>query len=106
MLSTRSAIADYLQSGQEGKYYYRMVETVLARDRNWVRWKLESCPSIVKDAVTPQENASAQTGAKQATANRRMKARPAGAVDVSFLADADPTKGLEKLKDPSRYAEP
>lgn len=103
VLATRLAIAGYLQAGPEGKYYYRMVETVLARDKNWVRWKLESCPSIVKDAVTPQENKDAQAGARQATANRRMKARPTGAVDVSFLAEADSTKGLESLKDPSRY---
>jgi len=81
-----------------------MVETVLARDKNWVKWKLESCPSIVKDAVTPQENAEAQIGAKQATATRRMKARPPGAIDVSFLADEDPDKGLAQLRNSSRYA--
>lgn len=102
MLSTRGAIATYLQAGPDGSYYYRMVETVLARDKNWVRWKLESCPSIVRDAVTPQENKDAQAGAKQATANRRMKARPAGAIDVSFLAETDYDKGLERLKDPTR----
>lgn len=79
-----------------------MVETVLARDKNWVRWKLESCPSIVKGPVTPQANAEAMTGAKQATANKRMKARPAGSIDVSFLTNLDGVKDLERLKDRSR----
>ncbi|KAL1311353.1 hypothetical protein AAFC00_001527 [Neodothiora populina] len=106
VLATRSAIAEFLQSGPEGKYYYRMVETVLARDKNWVRWKLESCPSIVKDAVTPKENAESQAGAKQATTNKRMKAKPAGAIDVSFLAEVDNVKGLERLRDPSRFTAP
>lgn len=83
-----------------------MVETVLARDKNWVRWKLESCPSIVKNAVTPRENEEALAGAKQATANKRMKARPAGAIDVSFLTQSNSAHGLERLKDRSRYEYP
>lgn len=101
--ATRSEIAQYLQTGPEGKYYHRMVETVLARDKNWVRWKLESCPSIVKDAIAPEANAEAKAGARQSTATRRVKARPAGAVDVSFLAETNSIKSSEKLQDPSRY---
>ncbi|KAH0285983.1 nuclear matrix protein [Aureobasidium namibiae CBS 147.97] len=104
--STRSKIAGYLQEGPEGKFYYRMVDTVLSRDKNWVRWKLESCPPIVKDAVTPEENAQAKSGARQATANRRLKAKQMGAIDVTFLAEVDNAKGLEALKDASRFTAP
>ncbi|KAG9957610.1 nuclear matrix protein, partial [Aureobasidium melanogenum] len=104
--STRSKIAGYLQEGPEGKFYYRMVDTVLSRDKNWVRWKLESCPPIVKDAVTPEENAEAKSGARQATVNRRLKAKPMGAIDVTFLAEVDNAKGLEALKDASRFTAP
>lgn len=80
-----------------------MVDTVLSRDKNWVRWKLESCPPIVRDAVTPEENSQAKSGARQATVNRRLKPKPMGAIDVTFLAEVDNAKGLEGLKDPSRY---
>lgn len=80
-----------------------MVDTVLSRDKNWVRWKLESCPSIVKDAVDPGDHSTAKSGARNATANRRMKSKPMGAIDVTFLSEADNAKGLERLKDPSRY---
>ncbi|KAK6003513.1 hypothetical protein QM012_009284 [Aureobasidium pullulans] len=106
VISTRSKIAGYLQEGPEGKFYYRMVDTVLSRDKNWVRWKLESCPPIVRDAVTPEENTEAKSGARQATVNRRLKAKPMGAIDVTFLAEVDNAKGLEALKDASRFTAP
>ncbi|KAI4718645.1 nuclear matrix protein [Aureobasidium sp. EXF-10727] len=106
VVSTRSKIAGYLQEGPEGKFYYRMVDTVLSRDKNWVRWKLESCPPIVRDAVTPEENTEAKSGARQATVNRRLKAKPMGAIDVTFLAEVDNAKGLEALKDASRFTAP
>ncbi|THY24031.1 nuclear matrix protein [Aureobasidium pullulans] len=106
VISTRSRIAGYLQEGPEGKFYYRMVDTVLSRDKNWVRWKLESCPQIVKEAVTPEENTEAKSGARQATVNKRLKAKPMGAIDVTFLAEVDNAKGLEALKDASRFTAP
>lgn len=105
VISTRSRIAGYLQEGPEGKFYYRMVDTVLSRDKNWVRWKLESCPQIVKEAVTPEENTEAKSGARQATVNKRLKAKPMGAIDVTFLAEVDNAKGLEALKEASRYVQ-
>ncbi|KAI5269479.1 nuclear matrix protein [Aureobasidium subglaciale] len=104
--STRSKIAGYLQEGPEGKFYYRMVDTVLSRDKNWVRWKLESCPPIVRDAVTPEEHTEAKSGARQATVNKRLKAKPIGAIDVTFLAEVDNAKGLEGLKNASRFTAP
>jgi THO complex subunit 1 len=103
--STRNKIAGYLQEGPEGKFYYRMVDTVLSRDKNWVRWKLESCPPIVRDAVTPEENTEAKAGARQATINKRLKTKPMGSIDVTFLAEVDNAKGLEALKDASRYVQ-
>lgn len=102
MTSARSKITNYLQEGPEGKFYHRMVDTVLSRDKNWVRWKLVSCPSIVKDAVNPEDHSAAKAGARNATTSRRMKSKPMGAIDVSFLSETDNAKGLERLKDPSR----
>jgi len=62
---------------------------------------MEKCPAIVADAVSSEDIAVAKTSARHATANRRLKARPMGAIDLTFLADAD--NGLERLKDPTRY---
>ncbi|TKA66935.1 hypothetical protein B0A49_07104 [Cryomyces minteri] len=85
-LSTRSTIADYLRQGPEGKFYYRMVDTVLTRDKNWYL--------------------KAKLGAQKATANKRLRASPMGSLDLTFLSDAEIANGLKMLKDPNRYCMP
>lgn len=104
-VSTRQTIKQSLQSTADGRFYDRMVETVLARDKNWVRWKVESCPSIVRDAVSTQQELDARAGARGYTRPRKLPERPMGAMDWSFLAEGD-GGGLEALKDPSRYGAP
>lgn len=102
--TTRSAITSYLSLTQEGRGYCRMVETVLARDKNWVRWKVESCPSIVRGPVSTEEEMAARKGARDATRPRRFGARADNSMDLSFLDEG--SGGLEALKDPSRYTAP
>ena len=87
-LATRAKIAEYLQagSGTEGKSYYRMVDTVLSRDKNWVRWKAESCANISREAVPPAEILAARaTLEKQVNLANRPLIAPAGASDLEFL---------------------
>ncbi|KAK4620838.1 THO complex subunit 1 [Fulvia fulva] len=103
--STRTVIADYLRSTADGAQYHRMVETVLARDKNWVRWKIESCPSIVRGPVTTEQELAARKGARSAVRPRVVPDKPNGAMDLSFL-DEGTGGGLEVLKDPSRYTAP
>lgn len=98
----RSDIATYLQQGPEGKFYYRMVDTVLARDKNWVRWKAEGCPPIERPAVSAEVFISARNGAQKACANKKLRPTPMGSLDLKFLSDAESLDGLEKLKDPER----
>ncbi|EMC92699.1 hypothetical protein BAUCODRAFT_41548, partial [Baudoinia panamericana UAMH 10762] len=105
---TRQAITDYLRATptfEEGRFYHRMVETVLARDKNWVRWKLESCPSIVRDPVSTEQILDARRTARNVARPRKVPQRPMGAIDLSFLAEGH-GGGLEALKDPSRYTAP
>jgi len=83
-----------------------MVETVLSRDKNWVRWKIESCPPIERPAISPEEHIAAKAAARKATTNKRLRAKPLGSLDLGFLIEADGAKGMEKLKDPSRYTLP
>lgn len=99
---TRSDIATYLQQGPEGKFYYRMVDTVLARDKNWVRWKAEGCPPIERPAVSAEDFINARSGAHKACANKRLRPTPMGSLDLKFLSDAESLDGLEKLKNPER----
>lgn len=100
--SMRSEIAIYLQQGPEGKFYYRMVDTVLSRDKNWVHWKAEGCPPIQRDPVSAGDYSEAEKGTQKACANKRLRATPMGSLDLRFLSDGGDTDGMEKLKDPER----
>jgi THO complex subunit 1 len=102
----KRSIAEYLKQGFDGAYFFRMVETVLSRDKNWVRWKIENCPSIARPAVTPEDYVSARSSARKATTNKRLRPTPLGSLDLKFLNESDDRTGLERLKDPSRYQVP
>ena len=104
--SIRHQISAYLQSqgpGNEGKMYSRMVETVLSRDKNWVRWKAESCPKISRTPISADTYVAAQQELVSLTAKKPMPA-PMGASDLSFLNE---TSSMESLKHPSeRHKKP
>ncbi|KAF2085000.1 nuclear matrix protein [Saccharata proteae CBS 121410] len=100
------AIANYLQELPDGKFYYRMVDTVLSRDKNWVRWKMENCPPIAQPPVGPQDFKMARVGAQKACANKRMRMTPMGSLDLSFLADSSTATGLDGLKNKDRLTTP
>lgn len=106
VLNTRKSIEEYLQLGGTGKFYYRMVDTVLSRDKNWVRWKAEGCPPIERPAVSATEFATARDNATKVYTNKRLRAAPMGALDLSFLSDASALANVERLKEPDRYSVP
>lgn len=99
-------IAQYLQTGADGQFYYRMVSTILSRDKNWIRWKILKCPAIIRDAVTFEELSKARKAVKQLTVTRKLRAKPIGAVDPDFLTAVDNVRGLESLKDVTRHELP
>nr|POF18512.1 tho complex subunit 1 [Quercus suber] len=103
--STRNAISQYLATTGDGRFYCRMVDTALARDRNWIRWKLESCPSIIRDPVSAEDEMAARKVIADVTEPRRVAARPAGGMDLGFL-DEGTGGGVEMLKESSRFEVP
>ena len=103
--ATRQTINAYLHTTQEGRLFNRMVDTVLARDKNWVRWKIESCPSIVRDPISTESELDARKGAKEAARIRCVPEKPMGTMDLSFLTEGS-GGGLDALKDPARYTAP
>jgi THO complex subunit 1 len=103
--STRNTIATYLQqqgSGNEGKFYYRMVDTVLSRDKNWVRWKAENCAPISMPPVNVATHVEAQNSLKRICRVQPL-ATPVGAENLAFLARSEP---MEALKDPKNRPRP
>ena len=102
----KKSIADYLRQGSDGPYFYRMVETVLARDKNWVRWKIEGCHSIKRDPVSPANFVEAKSTAQRTATNKRLRPVPMGAVPLDFLRSEDGDAALEKLSAQERYQLP
>ncbi|KAL2005947.1 hypothetical protein VTN00DRAFT_10440 [Thermoascus crustaceus] len=102
----RDAIADYLQQGVGGKFYYRMVDTVLSRDKNWVRWKAEGCPLIERPPVSVEDYLGARDTATKVYANKRLRPSPMGSLDLRFLSDGENLASLERLKEPDRFSTP
>ncbi|KAF2843135.1 nuclear matrix protein [Patellaria atrata CBS 101060] len=112
-LGMKDEIARYLNKvsardarEREGPIYHRMVDTVLSRDKNWVRWKLENCPGIKQQPASAQEFIDAKTGAERVCATKRLRATPMGSVDLGFLVDSDIANGMDRLKGPDRYSLP
>jgi THO complex subunit 1 len=105
-MDTKRSIADYLKEGYDGAFFYRMVDSVLSRDKHWVRWKVEGCPSIELPAIKPEEYLSAKATAKKATTNKRLRPKPMGSLDLAFLSEADGVTGMQRLKNPERYSLP
>ncbi|KAK3906484.1 THO complex subunit 1 transcription elongation factor-domain-containing protein [Staphylotrichum tortipilum] len=101
-----ASIVDYLRQGVEGPYFNRMVETVLARDKNWVRWKIENCPSIELPTLSPETFVEARTAVTKLATTKRLRATPLGSLSLDFLDDEDDGGAMEKLKDPERYSTP
>ncbi|KAK3692137.1 THO complex subunit 1 transcription elongation factor-domain-containing protein [Podospora appendiculata] len=102
----KKTIAEYLRQGQEGPYFYRVVETVLARDKNWVRWKIENCPSIEVPPVSPQTFVDARESAAKMATCKRMRPVPLGSLPLEFLEDGDEARAMDKFKSADRYELP
>ena len=95
-----------MRKDQPGRFFYRMVDTVLARDKNWVYWKMAGCEPIRRDPVTPEVWADAQASAQRATTNKRLRPVPLNAVSMEFLKEKEREKVMEELRDPERYKVP
>ncbi|KAF1947734.1 nuclear matrix protein [Clathrospora elynae] len=100
-LGIKNAIANYLQEGPDGKFYYRMVDTVLSRDKNWVRWKMENCQPFTRDRVPTQDFLQAKSGAQRAVGQKKSSklSKPMGVPSsLNFLNNTEAENGLSQLR--------
>lgn len=105
-INIRKNIEGYLQQGPGGKFYYRMVDTVLSRDKNWARWKAEGCPLIERPAISSAEYTTFRENAAKSYANKRLRPSPMGSLDLKFLSDSEALANIERLKESDRYHVP
>jgi THO complex subunit 1 len=101
----RSSIISHLADSPDGRFYNRMVENVLSRDKNWLRWKMESCPPIEKPPMQTDDYTKSQTAAKKACTTRRLRPAPMGALKLDFISDLDTADKLRLLTERERPAE-
>ncbi|KAF1920911.1 nuclear matrix protein [Ampelomyces quisqualis] len=101
-LGIKTAITNYLQEGPDGKFYCRMVETVLSRDKNWVRWKMENCQPFTRDRVPPKDFGQAKSGARQGVQSKKNP-KPMGVPgSMKFLYNTEAETGLAQLRQADR----
>ena len=82
-----------------------MVDSILSRDKNWVRWKLEGCPAIQLPGVSADTFASSKATIASNTKKRPRPSQP-GSMNLDFLQKPDPESMWEKYKDQKRYKVP
>jgi len=103
VIETRKTIERYLEegNGQEGRYYLRMVNMVLSRDKNWAIWKAANCPEIKKDAVDAGMDQQSQDALQEISRKAtRPLPKPDGAEQLAFLSQSEAVEAL-KLKRPN-----
>ncbi|KAM3455173.1 hypothetical protein MY3296_002542 [Beauveria thailandica] len=103
---TKRRISEYLRQGFDGPYFFRMVETVLARDKNWVFWKMASCPPIEREPVTAADFVAARSSAERMATSKRLRPTPIGAVSMAFLNRSASSATMDELRPPARYQLP
>lgn len=99
-------VTEYLKTAADGHFFLRMVETILSRDKNWVRWKIENCPPIEKPAISPKEWTSAMSAVKREATSKKVRLNSAHPLNLDFLKEHDDVDVMEELKDPKRYKVP
>ena len=102
----KERITVYLQAGPDGYFFFRIVDSVLSRDKGWVYWKAESCPPIETPAVSPEEYSEAMANIRHVATSKKFKKPPMGALSLNFLREDGGGAGLERLKDPTRWKLP
>lgn len=102
----KANITEYLKSASDGQFFLRMVETILSRDKNWVRWKIENCPLIERPPISPQDWATAMADAKSRNTSKRVRLNAMQPLSLDFLKDGDDEAAMGELKDPKRHRLP
>ncbi|KAL2752604.1 hypothetical protein ACRALDRAFT_2112212 [Sodiomyces alcalophilus JCM 7366] len=104
-IDMKRTVEDSLKFGDDGPQFHRMVDTVLSRDKNWVRWKAGNCPSIELPPLPAQTWATAQEELHRLFRNKRLRP-PMGSLPLDFMEDGDDQQALARLKAVDRYELP
>ncbi|KAI1500468.1 THO complex subunit 1 transcription elongation factor-domain-containing protein [Biscogniauxia marginata] len=102
----KDRITTYIQAESDGYFFFRVVESVISRDKGWVRWKIENCATIERPPVSPTEFNDAKAAVKRIATNKRLRPTPMGSLSLDFMREEENEASMEKLKDPTRWRLP
>jgi THO complex subunit 1 len=106
-IDMKKTISEYLRQFPtlEGPYFVRVMESALTRDKNWVRWKVENCPSIEMPRVSPQQFNEAKAVARKMATNKRPYSGM-GSLSLDFLAEDSDGDVMKKFRSKERCEAP
>ncbi|KAI1268271.1 THO complex subunit 1 transcription elongation factor-domain-containing protein [Xylariaceae sp. FL1019] len=103
--SMKDKITTYIQQDTDGFFFIRVVESVISRDKGWVRWKVENCTPIERPSVEPKEFIEARSNAKRLATSRRPKTGM-NSLSLSFMDVSDGTLAMESLRNEEKWKLP
>lgn len=82
---TRVKVSAVLGHGRSGARFLTLVESVLARDQDWLRWKCSGCASYVLPPIEDSRVLAAPSKVVSLTAAKRQYPHPVGNATLSKL---------------------
>ncbi|KAI1331310.1 THO complex subunit 1 transcription elongation factor-domain-containing protein [Xylariaceae sp. FL0255] len=101
----KDRITNYIQQDTDGFFFFRVVESVISRDKGWVRWKVENCPPIERSSVSADVFIESRSNAKRLATSRRPKAGM-NSLPLTFMDEKDSSQVMEELKASDRWKLP
>ncbi|KAI0166060.1 THO complex subunit 1 transcription elongation factor-domain-containing protein [Xylariaceae sp. FL1272] len=101
----KDKITNYIQADTDGFFFIRVVESVISRDKGWVRWKVENCTPIERPSVEPKEFIEARSNAKRLATSRRPKTGM-NSLSLSFMDTSDSTTAMDSLRNEDKWRLP
>jgi len=93
-----------LQKGMDGLLFSRTVESVLTREKNWVKWKANNCVSFERPAVDKEELSRFSSQINTCTRVPRVSQQSLGVPTLSKIwTEETGADGLEGLISSRRY---
>jgi THO complex subunit 1 len=93
----KKSIGLALRDAPDGPAFNRVVETVISRDKNWLRWKDDNCPPISRNPVEGDIFQKAKATAQSEYALKYIRANPMDSLDWTFLNEVEVVDGVEQL---------
>lgn len=102
----RSELRGSGPSRMENDIFYKTINEVLAREKNWILWKAQLCQTFEKEPLNKEEYPKAREQRQRITKTPMPYRHKLGTATLTELWKTGESNSLEDLESPSRYAAP